>query len=170
MQGQQTKQGPGTRMREARRMEAIGLIRAGATQADVARQLRVSREAVRKWWDRYQRGGLRALRARPRTGHPRQVALPVLRKRLPRLLAKGATAHGYATDIWTLSRVSDVIEREFGVRYSVGHTWRLLVEGLGWTCQKPERRARERDDRAVQKWRREVWPEIQKTPAAGVAR
>jgi transposase len=124
---------------------------------------------VRKWWDRYLVGGLRSLRARPRTGHPRRVALSLLRKRLPKILVKGAQSYGFVTDLWTLSRVSHVIEQEFGVRYSVGHTWRLLVEQLGWSCQKPERQARERDERAVQAWRRKVWPQIKKTPAIGAA-
>jgi transposase len=158
-----------TQMREARRMEAVRLIRAGATQADVARQFRVSREAVRKWWDRYRAGGLAALRARRRTGHPPRVSRSLLRRRLPKMLVRGAEAHGFSTDIWTLSRVAQVIEREFGVHYSVGHTWRLLVEQLEWSCQKPERRARERDERAVQQWRRELWPQIKKTPATGAA-
>jgi len=158
-----------TQMREARRLEAVRLIRAGATQADVARQFRVSREAVRKWWDRYQAGGLAGLRSRPRTGQPPRVSRSLLRRRLPKVLLRGAEAHGFSTGIWTLSRVAEVIEREFCVQYSVGHTWRLLVEQLGWSCQKPERRARERDERAVRRWRREVWPQIKKTPANGAA-
>jgi transposase len=155
-------------MREARRLEAIRLIKHGATQADVARQFRVSREAVRKWWDRYGLGGIRALYARRRGGPKRRVALSVLRQKLPRLLLRGATAYGFFTDLWTLSRVAAVIEREFGTHYSVGHTWRVLHDGLGWTCQKPERRARERDEKLVQAWRREQWPAIKKTPSRAV--
>jgi transposase len=123
---------------ELRRIGAIRMICAGASQADAAHLLGVSREAVRKWWDRYCEGGVRALRARPHLGPPRRVPLSVLKRRLPPLLSRGAASHGFLDGIWTLSRVVGVIEREFGVRYSVGYTWRLLVEQLGWRCEAPE--------------------------------
>src|SRR5260221_11738028 len=102
--------GSGTRMREQRRLEAVKLIRGGATQAEVGRQMCVSREAVRKWWDRYEAGGVRALRARPRTGPKRRLLLSSLRDRLPALLVRGASEFGFFSDLWTLSRVAIVIE------------------------------------------------------------
>jgi transposase len=79
------------------------------------------------------------------------------------LLLKGATAHGFSTDLWTLPRVAEVIARTFGVRYHPAHVWKIL-RGEGWSCQKPERRARERDEAAIQRWRTDRWPHIKKRP------
>ena len=68
------------------------------------------------------------------------------------ILLKGALAGGYPTELWTLGRVAQVIRREFHVRYHPGHLWRVLGK-MGWSCQKPERLARERDEEAVRQWR-----------------
>ena len=82
------------------------------------------------------------------------------------MLRRGPPAFGYTTDLWTLKRVAEVIEREFAVRYHPGHVWRLLVS-LAWSCQKPERRARERDEAAIERWRERHWPHIKKRPKRG---
>jgi transposase len=79
------------------------------------------------------------------------------------LLLKGATAHGFSTDLWTLPRVATVIARTYGVQYHPAHVWKIL-RGEGWSCQKPERRAKERDELAIQRWRTERWPHIKKRP------
>jgi transposase len=80
-------------------------------------------------------------------------------------LLKGATAHGYASQLWTLPRVAEVIVRHFGVRYHPAHVWKLL-RACGWSAQKPQRRARERDEAEIEQWRRQRWPHIKKgTPA-----
>jgi len=84
---------------------------------------------------------------------------------LPRLLARGARAHGYATDLWTTKRVATVITREFGVHYHPAHVSRLLA-ACGWSCQKPERRALERDEAAIAHWKRYRWTAIKKKPSA----
>jgi transposase len=83
------------------------------------------------------------------------------RTRLLNLLLKGATAHGFSTDLWTLPRVAEIIAKTFGVRYHPAHVWKIL-RGEGWSCQKPERRARERDEDAIKQWRAERWPHIKK--------
>ena len=81
------------------------------------------------------------------------------------MLLRGARAHGYRTDLWTLPRVAEVISREFGVRYHPAHVSRILVEA-GWSCQKPERRAVERDEAAIEHWKRYKWVAIKKKPDA----
>jgi transposase len=139
------------------------MLRAGARQCDVADQLGVSREAVRRWWRGYERDGITALKARPRGGPKRKVSETALKKGLPRALLKGAEANGFTNDIWTLDRVATVIERDFGVRYSIGHTWRILHELLGWSCQKPQRKALERDEEAVRTFLMREWPDLKKT-------
>ena len=78
-----------------------------------------------------------------------------------RLLLRGARAHGHATDLWTTARVARVIFREFRVRYHRAHVGRLL-HGLGWSVQKPERRALERNEERIEHWKREIWPRIKK--------
>jgi transposase len=77
------------------------------------------------------------------------------------MMLKGAGAFGFSTDLWTLRRVAELIERTFGVRYHPAHVWKVL-RGEGWSCQKPEQRARERDEEAIEKWRTERWPHIKK--------
>jgi len=79
------------------------------------------------------------------------------------VLQRGPPAAGYPTELWTLKRMAEVIEKKFGVRYHPGHVWRLLAS-LGWSCQKPERRARESDEAAIERWRRERWAHIKKRP------
>ena len=82
---------------------------------------------------------------------------------LERQLQRGPLAHGYATDLWTLARIADLIRKWFGVRHHPSHVFRLL-RGLGWSCQKPEQRAKERDEAAIQRWVRADWPALKKGP------
>lgn len=79
-------------------------------------------------------------------------------------LREGATAHGFGTDLWTLKRVNALIRKKFGATFSDVHVWRLLGK-LGFSSQKPERQAKERDESAVQNWREKTWPKIKKKPA-----
>jgi transposase len=81
---------------------------------------------------------------------------------LPRLLAQGAEAHGFSSPLWTTQRVADLIWRRFRVRYDRDHVCRLLHH-FGWSWQKPARRARERDEAAIQHWVHHAWPRIKKT-------
>jgi len=76
---------------------------------------------------------------------------------------KGPRHHGYPTELWTLQRVAEVIAVHFGVQYHRGHVWKIL-RAMAWSCQKPERRARERDEQAIRRWRQEDWPRIKKRP------
>jgi len=85
-------------------------------------------------------------------------------KWLSTALRQGATAHGFGTELWTLKRVNELIRRQFGIEYSDVHVWRLLGK-LGFSSQKPEKQAKERDEESVQKWRRKTWPKIKKKPA-----
>jgi transposase len=84
-------------------------------------------------------------------------------RRLLGLLLQGPRQHGYSTELWTLARVAEVIRRTFGVEYHPSHVWKLL-RNLGWSSQKPERRAREQDPAAIAAWRQEQWPRIKKRP------
>lgn len=147
---------------EARRLSAIPLLRSGESLSSIARQLNVSRQAVFVWSRQLRRRGPAGLRRRPRPGRPRKLERAQLAQ-LPRLLAQGAEAHGFSTSLWTTQRVADLIWRRFQVRYDRDHVCRLLHR-FGWSWQKPARRARERDEAAIQRWVKQTWPRIKKTP------
>jgi transposase len=149
---------------ERRRKRAAELFRQGKTQSDVVRELDVSRQSVSRWHAEWKAGGAKALRGAGRAGR-----LPLLDakdlKRVAVHLEKGPLANGYATDMWTLSRVGEVIEAETGVSYHQSHVWRILRQ-MGWSRQRPARRAVERDDEAIARWVKEDWPRVKKTPGA----
>jgi len=147
---------------ERRRRRAIVLLRAGENLSTVAHAVDASVSSVHRWYQAYQRNGRAGLRPRPTPGRPPRLSASQ-RRRLVALLQRGPSAAGYATELWTLKRMAEVIERRFGVRYHPGHVWWLL-QRLGWSCQKPERRARECDEEAVERWRRERWAHIKKRP------
>jgi transposase len=121
---------------QRRRMRAGRLLMRGRAQAEVARELGVSRATVSAWNEQLRSGGLDALRRRPR-GRP--STLDVRQKAdLVRLLKEGAS--GFATELWTLRRVGQLIEEKFGCRYSKSQVWRILVS-LGFSSQRPAARS-----------------------------
>lgn len=149
---------------ERRRRRAIDLLKAGTSITDVARRLGCSHSSVILWRDAVRRRGPDALQAKPAAGRPPKLSAPQ-RARLPRLLLQGASAWGFETDLWTTRRIATVIQREFRVRLHRAHVGRLLTT-LGWSCQKPERRALERDEAAIARWTRYRWTAIKKTRSA----
>jgi transposase len=76
-------------------------------------------------------------------------------------LLKGPRAHGYETELWTLARIGKLIPKLFGVRYHNSHVWVLMTK-LGWSCQKPARRAKQRDEAEVESWHKVRWPKIKR--------
>jgi transposase len=151
---------------EQRRKRAARMFERGATQADVARELEVSRQSVSRWHADWQRDGAEALKAAGRAGRMPRLTADQLGQ-VDRALRRGPRMHGFATDLWTLDRVATVIESETGVRYHPGHVWKLLRDKLGWSRQRPARRAVERDDEAIARWVAEDWPRIKRGPADG---
>ena len=147
-------------MLERRRKEGIRLLRQGQSQGEVARKLGVDQRSVRRWYGSFRREGMGGVKARPTPGRPPKLDLAQT-MRLEQELLKGAQAAGFATDLWTCPRVGQLIAKRFGVRYHVDHINRLL-HGLGWTPQKPERRAQERDEEETQRWIKHTWPRIKK--------
>jgi transposase len=149
---------------EVRRRLGAKLLAEGKGVREVARLVGASPSSVERWKQAVEQGGPEALRAKPHPGR-RPYLTARQKERLKRVLLKGPGAAGYPTDLWTCPRVAEVIARRFGVRYHPDHVWRLL-QSLGWSCQKPERRARERDDEAIRRWRETEWPHIKKRPTA----
>jgi transposase len=134
----------------------------GWQQKDIATALDVSEGAVSQWLKRGREQGVEALTAHPPKGvTPRLTAEQ--KAQIPDLLATGAEAYGFRGDVWTASRVAQVIVRTFGVRYHRDHVGRLMREA-GWSRQKPVERASQRNEEAIKKWSQERWPEIKKKP------
>lgn len=149
---------------EQRRRRAIQLLNQGRSPSEVARAVKSSTSSVWRWRDAYREGGWQGLQARPIPGRPSKLSSSQ-KEELQRVLERGPAAAGYGTELWTLRRVAEVIQRRFGVDYDPSSVWHILVK-LGWSCQKPERRARERNEEEIQRWRQDEWPRIKKRSAA----
>jgi transposase len=147
---------------EQRRFQALELHRGGMKQADIARQLHVSRQAVSQWIHSAKRSGKRALTRKPHEGRPPKLS-SAQQKQLPRLLARGPRELGYSTELWTAQRIARLILEHFEVRLHVRHVPKLLKK-LGWSFQRPTGRAAERDEAAVARWVTKEWPRIKKKP------
>jgi transposase len=149
---------------ERRRRLAVQRVHEGKRPAQVAEFLGVHPSSVRAWWKAYQQYGDKALAAKPHPGRPPKLTLTRERQIL-NWLRKNPQSFGFATELWTAPRVAQVIERKFGVHFHP----RYLNEWLtarGITPQKPQTVPRERDDDAIQRWRRHQWPRIQNARAA----
>jgi transposase len=148
---------------EAVRMAAAELFEQGRTQADIARWLETSPQNVSRWYQKWQRGGREALVSAGPPGRAPRIDDEQLEAIRQALLA-GARARGFEQDLWTLQHIAVVIEHVTGVRHHPGHVWYLLRDRLGWSAQRPARRAVERDEDAIASWIGNEWPRIKKTP------
>lgn len=146
---------------EKRRRQAMALLRAGQTYREVARVVGAALSSIVRWHQAYRRDARTGLRARPIPGRPPRLT-KVQQARLRRLLLRGARAAGHTTELWTLKRIATLIATQFGIRYSPVGVWKLLRHGLGWSWQKPERRALQRDEEAIAHWKTREWPRIKK--------
>lgn len=147
-------------------MRAVALFDRGVSQADVARELDVSRETASQWACAWRDGGAEALDGAGRAGRLSKLADQQLAK-VEKALEKGPRASGYSTELWTLARIAAVIEAVTGVSYSTTQTWWILRERLGWSRQRPAKRALEADPEAITAWARDRWPVVKKTPDGG---
>jgi len=132
---------------QRRRLRAVELVNEGESPEDVAHFLGCGRSSVYTWV-KLAREGPAALAAKPHPGRTPRLS-EADRERLEGLLAEGAVAHGWRTELWTAARVADLIERHFGVAFHPEHARKVLRRKLGWTSQKPQKRARERDEEAI---------------------
>jgi transposase len=144
------------------RVRAFRLYQRGKTQAEIARLLKVTRQAVSQWKAVWEKDGLDGLRFPGRAGRKPRLS-PEQLLELETLLLQGPKAHGYVTELWTSRRIQELILKHFGVDYHPNHIWRVM-QALGWSCQRPTRQARERKEEAVVDWTRKVWTRIKKTP------
>ncbi|MFJ9552058.1 winged helix-turn-helix domain-containing protein [Streptomyces erythrochromogenes] len=148
---------------EARRVRAAELFVQGRSNAEIAGMVGVHAESVRRWRRAWENGGAQAMRRRPASGRRPKLGDAQVEK-VRAALERGAQAHGFEADLWTLERVGVVVERVTGVSLSRASVWRLLTGRLGWSLQRPERRAVERDESEIARWIAHEWPRIKKGP------
>jgi transposase len=146
---------------ETRRRRAARLLGQGKGVNEVARMVGASSSSVSRWKTALRKRGEAGLRAKPHPGRKPRLNQSQ-KRRLATLLLRGAVAAGYVTELWTCRRVTDLIGKTFGVWYHPDHVWKIL-DGLGFSAQKPEARARERDEQAIARWRKKDWPRLKKT-------
>lgn len=149
---------------ERRRFQAMDLLEDGLQPVEVAKKLKVERRSVRRWKAAFRNQGPKAIKAKPSSGRPPKLDKQA-KKDLEKRLLQGAKAAGFQTDLWTCPRIAKLIQSSFGVRYHVDHIGRLL-HSLGWSPQKPQRKAVERNEEQIQQWIKVDWPRIKKKPRA----
>lgn len=146
---------------EQRRREAVALLDQGLSVAEVAKRVHAAQRSVRHWrqvtWERGEAG----LAATPHPGKPSKLSARQ-REGLRKRLLKGARSEGFETDLWTCPRVKEVIRRRYGVEYHVD-ALPYVLKSLGFTCQKPQLKAIERDEAAIATWIAKDWPRIKKS-------
>jgi len=150
---------------EQRRMPAADLLERGVIPAEIARQVGVAHQVVSEWRKAWRQGGREALRSAGPAGRKSKLSDRQLAD-VRNVLTNGAEANGYSTDVWTLPRVAQVIQRETGVSYHPARVWYILRHGLNWTWQRPARQATERNDEAIQRWVKKRWPQLKNTHGA----
>jgi transposase len=146
---------------EQRRRQGMRLLDQGVTQAEVARRCSVSRVTALRWDRQRQSVRGRAWKRRPLGRRPKLTLTH--KQRLERALLQGAQAHGFLNDLWTLPRVAELIHRQSGVRLHPGHVWRVLGQ-MGWSIQRPQGKAAQRDEAAIARWKKYTWPALKKNP------
>ena len=146
-----------------KRVRAGRLLQKGKTPAEIAVDVGVARQTVYAWKTLFEEGGIDALRAVPLRGRPARLD-DAQREELRRAILQNPTEHGFGTELWTLKRVGVVIKRMHGVTFSQAQIWRILGS-LGFSPQKPDKRAIERNEDVVRSWKRSKWPALKKKPS-----
>lgn len=145
---------------EQRRFKAVKLHKRGFSQYRIAKKLGVSFEAVSNWVENYQKRGFKGLKTRGSPGPKSQLA-DNDRRRLKEAILQGPEAFGYNTGIWTLERIAAVIRKLTKTTFKTTQTWRI-VTSLGFSCQKPDTRAKERNESAITGWKLQNFPRLKK--------
>ena len=144
--------------RERMRLAAAEMIEAGASDREIATRFRVSRMSANRWRRALAAGGRAALASKGAGGAKCKLS-PAQLAELEAVLDAGPAAAGYADQCWTLARVADQVWRRFGVEYTLAGM-EVLPHRIGWSVQVPARRAAERDEEKVARWREDTWPVI----------
>jgi transposase len=145
---------------EYRRRLAVERISEGYSTQEVADFLGVDPSTVRRWLAAFRDRGDAGLIVRPVSGRPSKIN-PAQEKIVLRWLTDSPSHHGFDTELWTASRLGQLIREEFGVGLNPRYlsTW---LRDRGFTPQEPQRVARERDPEVIAAWLESDWPRIKK--------
>ena len=141
---------------EARRKTAARYFKQGKTRYWVSRHFQVSRPAASQWYQRWKDGTL----ASRKPGKKEKLASDQ-KKKLAGIILNNPTAYGYSTQLWTLERITAVVKKKLKVAYkprSLAH----MLHSLGFSYQKPEQRAKERNEKKIKTWMTKTWPRLLK--------
>lgn len=146
--------------KEKRRLKAAKMFKRGKTQAEIARKLKVTPTAVNQWHSAWHKGGRKALKSKGHPGFSSELTQKN-REELKRILMDGPIKYGYPTELWTLSRIAEVIQKKFKIAFSEVWVWHILHD-LGFTPQKPQVKARQRNEKAIAEWKARTLPGLKK--------
>lgn len=149
--------------KEKRRLKAAKMFEKGQSQAAVARKFNITTAAINQWHEAWKRGGAKALKSKGHPGFPSELT-ETDRRRLKKIILAGPGRYGYQTELWTLSRMAAVIKKEFRITFTEVWVWKIVIS-LGFTCQKPQLKSKERNEKAIIKWKTETFPGLKKMGA-----
>jgi transposase len=144
---------------EARRLRSVPYFKKQWSERRIAEKLGVSGPTVHEWKERWEKNGRAGLRA----GHYGRASRlsPKQERQVQRNILNGAAAHGFQGDFWTLKRLTIAVQRWTGTTYEDRSIWHAMHR-LGFSCQRPVRKAVERDEGAIRTWMLETWPKVKK--------
>jgi transposase len=145
---------------ERRRLAAAEDLLAGMNQRKVAKKYDVNPSSICRWNQMLREHGTEGLHRRKAPGNPCKLSHEQ-QDELRDILLTGAAAYGYPTDLWTLRRVAEVINEEFDIIYNF-HSLGDVLHRMGFSPQKPKRRATERNEKAITTWLADHWSKAQK--------
>jgi transposase len=144
---------------EARRMQAAELFAQDLSNAEIGRRLHVSRQTVSGWYQTWKEQGTDGLKVQL-PGQSCRLSQEQ-KEQILQALVQGPQANGFETTLWTLERITKLIDKLTGISYHPGHVWYLMQE-LDWTCQKPEPVARERNPAKIDHFVEEEFPRVKR--------
>lgn len=146
--------------REKMRLKAAKLFKKGQSQADIARKFKVTPAAVSYWREAWEKQGIEGLKSK---GHPGFESILTEENKIlfKKAILKGPEAYGYQTNLWTLSRLADLMKKVAKVKFSEVWIWKI-VRSLGFTCQKPEVKPKQRNEKAIKNWKEKRLPNLKK--------
>lgn len=133
--------------------------------AYIAKLLSVDDQSVRAWRRRYKKHGIDGLKAKPHPG-PSARLQEAQRQELAEMLLQEPQHYGFDKHLWTTTLIAKLIQQKFHVKYHPDYVGTLL-HAIGFSCQKPCRRAQERDEKRIEGWRQEQWPALLKKKKPG---
>jgi len=134
----------------------------GVTVTGAAKTVGVNRRTATMWLKRYRsgKGGLTQQRRGRRAGEKRRMTASQERE-IRRIICKKVPTEvglpSYA--LWTRDAIAALIAQRYGIRLAV-RTMGLYLSRWGFTPQRPLRRAYERDQRAIERWKAVEFPRI----------